>query len=363
MSRLVEKSERWAWSALVVAICTVCARLLLPVLEAANVAMLYLLAVVFVATRFGRAATIFASILGVGAFDFFCVPPYFTLRVDDARYLVMFVVMLVVGVVIGTLTDRLRVREQEAQKTKTAIEIERQRNALLSVVSHDLRTPLAAITGAATAILDAEGLVDSSTQRELVRTIADEAQRLDRLVGNLLEMTRLESGTVKLKREWQPIEEPIGAALSRLEGALGERKVRLDVASDLPIVAIDGSLVEQVVTNLVENAIKYAPPSSPIEIRASADRDVMTIEVADRGPGIAEEERFRVFEKFRRGNARKDRWGTGLGLAICRAIVEAHGGRIVADGRDGGGASMRFTLPLADAPRDAPTVATHVEAP
>lgn len=348
MVRRSGRIEPWAWTLVVVALCTVVARLSLSLLETANLAMIYVLGVVVVATRFGRAASILATVLGVAAFDFFCVPPYFSLLINETKYAVVFAVMLIVGLVVGTLTDRLRIREQEAQVTRTTIEIERQRNALLSVVSHDLRTPLATITGAATAILDTEGIIDRVTHRELVTSIANEAMRLDRLVGNLLEMTRLESGAVKPDRQWQPIEEPIGAALSRIAGTPADRRVRTVIPSGLPIVEVDGVLLEQVVTNLVDNALKHAPDSD-VEIRARVEGEMLVVDVADRGPGLPPGQEERVFDKFHRGGARSG-WGAGLGLTICRGILEAHGGRIWASARPEGGAVFSFALPVQTAP-------------
>jgi two-component system sensor histidine kinase KdpD len=247
-------------------------------------------------------------------------------------------------------------RAQLAEETEQAhleVESERLRNALLSSVSHDLRTPLAAITGAASTLLeDADGMPDP-TRRELTETIFEEADRLNRLVRNLLDMTRLQSGAVRLQKEWHPLEEIVGAALSRLESRLRDRPIATHLREDLPLVPLDGLLVEQVLVNLVENAIKYSPPGTPIDISAWATEGEVTVEVADRGPGLPSGEEERVFEKFYRGQAREGPGGVGLGLTICRGIVSAHGGRIWAEGRAGGGAAFRFTLPLEGTP---PTV-------
>jgi two-component system sensor histidine kinase KdpD len=217
-------------------------------------------------------------------------------------------------------------------------------------VSHDLRTPLAAIAGAASSLAQSDDRLDAASRRELVLTIHEEAQRMSRLANNLLEMGRLQSNTVVLHREWQPLEDVVGAALHQLESSLGRRDVVLQVPADLPLVSIDEVLIERVLINLLENALRYTPPDTPIEIQAAAAPGEVTVEVLDRGPGFQAGEEGRVFEKFFRGEAGRGRHGAGLGLAVARAIVEAHGGRIEARNRAGGGASIRFTLPRVGEP-------------
>ncbi|MBI2893000.1 MAG: sensor histidine kinase KdpD [Deltaproteobacteria bacterium] len=235
---------------------------------------------------------------------------------------------------------------QEARAAETRAEREELRNALLSSVSHDLRTPLASITGAATALID--GDPPRAAREDLLETIHEEADRLNRLVGNLLDMTRLESGGFRLRKEWVPIEEVVGCALNRLERALSGRRVELDLPADLPLVALDPVLVEQVFINLLENAAKYTRPETPIEIGARAARETVVIEVADRGPGLAAGAEERVFEKFFRACSAPA--GSGLGLTICRGILQAHGGQITAENRPGGGALFRITLPVGGSP-------------
>jgi two-component system sensor histidine kinase KdpD len=217
------------------------------------------------------------------------------------------------------------------------------RSSLLSSVSHDLRTPLAAITGAASALR--EEAAAGSEHGELLDTIAQEAGRLERLLANLLDMTRLESGGVEPKREWVPLEEIVGAALTRLEPQLAGREIRTELPADLPLAFADPVLLEQLVLNLLENAAKHTPPGTPIEVRAAAAEGSLELEVADRGPGLAPGEETKIFEKFQRG-ARTGAGGVGLGLAICRAIATAHAGRIDAENRPGGGAVFRLVLPL-----------------
>jgi two-component system sensor histidine kinase KdpD len=251
--------------------------------------------------------------------------------------------------IIGSAIERAQLAE-EARQARLRIETEKLRNSLLSSVSHDLRTPLTVVTGAAAALLDASAPKDAQQRRDLLETIHEEGERLNRLVRNLLDMTRLEAGALRVNKEWQPIEEVIGSALNRTEDRLLGRTVNTRVPADLPLVPLDAVLIEQVLINLIENATKYASTDTPIDVAAAAGDGVMEVEVADQGPGVPSKDRERVFEKFYR--AREAGGGVGLGLTICRGIVSAHGGRIWVEPRAGGGASFRFTLPLAHSTAD-----------
>jgi len=242
----------------------------------------------------------------------------------------------------------------EAQHAQVRAETERMRSALLSSVSHDLRTPLAVITGATSGLVEGGATLEPATRAELAQTAYDEAERLNRLVGNLLDMTKLESGALQVQKEWQPLEEVIGAALTHLDDRLRDHPVATALPPDLPSAPLDSVLIEQVLINLLENAIKYTPPHSPIEISATATRDAVTIQVADRGPGIPPGDEQRIFEKFYRARSGNGSGGVGLGLTICRGIVEAHGGRLWVENRPGGGAVFRFTLPLEGMPPEMP---------
>jgi two-component system sensor histidine kinase KdpD len=243
----------------------------------------------------------------------------------------------------------------DAEAAEVRARTEAMRSSLLSAVSHDLRTPLAAITGAASALAQGAPGLDGARRDELAETICEESERLERLVGNLLDMTRLASGAVEVKREWIPVEELIGGALTRLEVALDGRTITTSVAPGLPLLSVDPVLFEQVLVNLLDNAIKHTPPGTPILIGAAAGGGGTEIEVADRGPGIAPGDEEALFEKFRRGATAQAR-GSGLGLAICRGIVEAHGGTIRAAARDGGGAVFTIALPAPPGPPPAAVV-------
>ncbi len=239
----------------------------------------------------------------------------------------------------------------ESQRARVAVEAEQLRSTLLSSVSHDLRTPLAVMKGTASALVDDGDVLPAATRRELAATLLEETERLERQVRNLLDMTRIESGAVRIQKEWQSVEEVVGGALARVESRLGARPVVSHIPADL-FAPFDGVLIEQVLVNILENATKYTEEGTPLEIEAGRADGEVTITVADRGPGLADGEETRVFEKFHRARAEHTTLGVGLGLAICRAIVNAHGGRIWAKNRDGGGVAFTFALPLeGEAPR------------
>jgi two-component system sensor histidine kinase KdpD len=462
-------------------------------IEIANVAMLYLLAVVFVSVRAGRGASVAVSVLAVAAFDFFCVPPYLTFAVSDTQYLVTFGVMLIVALTITHLTSGMRyqarvaaarerragalyemsrelsgalttdqivdiaiqhvqrvfeapvtlllpdpnerlapvpgnrpgqlenpdasvaqwvfdreepagmgtgtlagthihylplrapvrvrgvlalaprnerlifVPEQQrlletfaaqialalervhfvevAQSTQLSMATERLRNSLLASISHDLRTPLAVLTGAASSLVESDERLSEGAQRELAQTIYEEAQHMSELTGNVLDMARLEAGAVKPNRQWQPLDEVAGAVLSRMRKRLEGREVRVDLSAAPALVSLDAVLIGQVLTNLLDNALKYTPPRTPIDIDAHPVETALRVCVGDRGPGLVRGDEQRVFEKFYRATTEGGPGGVGLGLTICKAVVEAHGGRIWAQNRPDGGAQFCFDLP------------------
>ncbi|HSC12971.1 MAG TPA: sensor histidine kinase KdpD [Rhodanobacteraceae bacterium] len=242
--------------------------------------------------------------------------------------------------------ERVQLAEA-ANAADTQVASEKLRNVLLSSISHDFRTPLASIIGAASTLLDkAAATLDDERRSSLLRAVLEEARRLHRLVDNLLDLTRLTSGPVQLKRVPVAIDELTGAVLHRLHDALAGREVALDVPADLPLVSCDEVMIEQVLFNLVENAQKHTPPGTPIRIRARAWPAVVEITVADVGPGLPPGQEQRVFDKFHRAAEEPAQSGFGLGLAICKTIIEAHGGEIGARNLAGGGAEFRFSLPL-----------------
>lgn len=257
--------------------------------------------------------------------------------------------------VVREALERARLAEL-ARRAEVESRTERTRSALLRSVSHDLRTPLAVVLGAATHLADRGASLPEAQRTALAREIEREADRLNRLVGNLLSMTRLDAGAVRVAKEWQPLEEVVGAVAARADRLLPGRPLVVDVPSDLPLVPLDAVLVEQVLINLLENAATHTPAGSEVVVRArAAGPTAVVVEVLDRGSGLAPDEREAVFEPFRRGRDGEGRKGVGLGLAVCRGIVQAHGGTISAESRPDGGAVFRFTLPIEGTPPAPPT--------
>jgi two-component system sensor histidine kinase KdpD len=251
----------------------------------------------------------------------------------------------------------------QAETARRQAETEHVRSALLSCVSHDLRTPLATIAGAASTLLDESTGLDANIRRELLQSVADEAGRLNQLVGKLLEMTRLESAGFQLQRDWYPVDELIGSALNRLAPMLRYHVVDTQIAADLPLIHVDGVLIDEVLGNLLENAARYTPHGSTITIRGSAADDRVQVEVLDRGPGIEPGSDVEIFRRFVRRRPASDRAGAGLGLAICAAVVRLHGGQIGVENRPDGGARFWFTLPRGTPPPVPPDAATAISVP
>jgi two-component system sensor histidine kinase KdpD len=500
MPRLIAKPAKpesnineWFLSIGTNAICTGIASLMSPFTTVVDAAMVYLLGIVFVASRTGKGPSLLSTFLSVALYDFLFIPPFYTFSVHDVRYFLTFTVMFVVAFVISRLTLRIseqvsasRQREKRtaalynlsrelvhergierlcsvaikhisdvfsshvvillpdvkgnlavpvtatetfalderessvaqwvfdhrqragigtdtlpgamalylplftssravgvlgilpasspiifdqeqihilesfanqiamaierallSEETQAALlkaETETLRNLLLSSVSHDLRTPLAAITGAASTLLQKDITLDKNTQNDLIKTVYDEAERLNEIIRNVLDMTRLESGAIVLKKEWQSIEEIIGVVINRFSEKLKDHTLSINLPADLHLIPFDAILIEQVLMNLMDNAIKYTPRETPLDLSAKLKGDSLQVELADRGPGIPAGEEKRIFEKFVRGST--VRGGIGLGLTICQAIIKAHGGSIWAENRTGGGAVFYFTLPI-----------------
>ncbi|MBV2181258.1 MAG: DUF4118 domain-containing protein [Castellaniella sp.] len=474
---------------------TLLATLLLGYLDLANIVMLFLLTVLVVAVKLGRNAAILASVISVLCFDFFFVPPRFSLVVSNIQYLVTFIVMLVTALITTHFTSVLRQRAQEAgqreqrtqalyqlakqlagaltiehvveitdsfvrsqlparssvlipdetsktlstaharfdlpiethlahiafesgnfvrsdevrglgyaslyfplkasmrlqgvlavsfdgqpgepsdeslplldalaslvavalerlhyvavaQETEVKMLTERLRSSILSALSHDLRTPLTAMVGLADSLFLVKPTLPK-TALETAQALHEQANRLAGLVGNLLDMARLNAGEVTLRREWQPLEEVVGASIKLLSPALAGHPVKVMLDKELPLLEFDAVLIERVLCNLLENASKYSPPNATIELQAIQTGSIVEIAVLDQGPGFPGHRRDELFNMFVRGHSESGKPGTGLGLAICKAIVEAHGGTIEADNQPAGGARIRFTLPVGNPP-------------
>jgi two-component system sensor histidine kinase KdpD len=244
---------------------------------------------------------------------------------------------------MAVLGDRLAEEKQQAQ---LETETEKLRSSLLSSVSHDLRTPLATIKGSIGGLLEAGEAMGAATRRDFLENIHDETDRLERLVTNLLEMTQLDSGAIQPKKELHDPLDIIGSTVIRARKRMGNRKLEMKVPPDLPLVPMDGLLIGQVLTNLLDNAFKYTPEDSPIEITSWINESQWIVQVADRGPGVPEQDLPHLFDKFYRGPQKENKSGAGLGLAICKGIVDIHEGTLEAENRPDGGMFFRLTLPL-----------------
>jgi two-component system sensor histidine kinase KdpD len=311
------------------------------ILQSSAFLTLFPFAVLVVTARFGVGPAIATAVAGVLAFDYVFVPPAFAFAWPDLKDGLTLLVMIAVAALAGVLAQQLRLQVERASRQAEA---EHLRNSLLSAISHDLRTPLTALVGASTALC--EDRLGPDERNQFVRLVAEEARRLNRFVGRLLELTRLNARRASARRELQAIDEVIGAALCRLERQLEGRSVRTDVPEEVPFAAFDPVLIEQVMINLIENVIRHAGPASPVDIAARLHQDGILVEVADRGGGVRPGDEERVFDKLYRGRGDCGDGGTGLGLTICRAIVAAHDGRIWLENRPAGGAIVRFTLPI-----------------
>jgi two-component system sensor histidine kinase KdpD len=341
----------YAWSAAIVAACTLSGVAMRLRFDLVNIAMVYLLGVVIVALRHSRGAAIFASLAAVASFDFFFVPPQGAFSVDDIQYLLTFAIMLAVALVISSLVGRIR--KEAAQRAALAVEAEteRIRSALLASISHDLRTPLAVLTGASSSLAQSGERMSADERRDLAQSVFDQSREISEHVAKVLQMTRLESQGIVLDRDWAAFSEITAGVLSKLEQRLAEHRVLVEVSDELPLVRVDVALVEQAVMNLLDNAAKHTPAGTAVRVLAEVQGRELVVTVQDYGGGLPEAELERVFEKFHRGAAEASGAGMGLGLSICRAIVRLHGGRAWAEGVPAGGIAFHFTLPLEEAPK------------
>ncbi|HEX5689158.1 MAG TPA: ATP-binding protein, partial [Roseiflexaceae bacterium] len=259
---------------------------------------------------------------------------------------------------LNTLAAQTRLAVERASlvaqvaHTQALSESEQLKSALLASVTHDIRTPLAIIKAATSTLLDADVAWDTATQQSLTQTIDSEVDHLNRLVGNLLDMSRVEAGTLSSEREAHDLGDVIGATLRRLAPQLNGRTITVDLPPDLPFVSINAVLIDQVFTNLLENALKYTPAGSPLALAASCDTShaeacCVKAMVRDHGAGVSNDRLPHIFDKFYRGEATRSAGGAGLGLAICKGIIEAHGGHIGAKNCRDGGMMFWFTLPCA----------------
>ncbi|HUH02947.1 MAG TPA: DUF4118 domain-containing protein [Kofleriaceae bacterium] len=344
VSTVLDGAHGYLFALLVVAAIAGVGWLLRAYLAEAGTGMVFLLAVVIVAQRASIGPALASAGLSVAVFDFLFVEPLYTFAVREAQYLVTFASMAIVGVTISTLTARVRERERAAREAGLLVESERVRNALLSSISHDVRTPLGSLVGSASALRDQD--LDEPNRRELLDTIYEESRHLQRLLDNLLQMTRVTGNALTTSKEWQVPEEVVGAALRRVSDLLDGRRIEVEIEAELGLAQFDGMLIELVLVNLIENSVKYDSSRGPVGLAVREVDAELIWEVTDEGPGLPRGEEVLVFDKFYRGSDRTER-GSGLGLAIAKAVVEAHGGRIWGGNRrEQRGAVFGFALPI-----------------
>ena len=349
---MVER-RRWigyAWAVAAVAAATLAGWAMHPRFDLVNIAMVYLLAVVVVALRFSRGPAVVASVLCVLAFDFLFVPPRGTLTVDDAQYLLTFAIMLAVALVISRLVDSVRDRAAAQAALEIEAETERIRSALLASISHDLRTPLAVMAGASSSLAESGERLSPAERKALAESVFGQAREMSEHVAKVLQMTRLETGAIRLDRDWVALSEIVGSVLERLSARMAGHRVIVDLPDDLPLLKVDATLIEQALGNLLENAARHTPPETVVRVRAQRRQEEVVVTVEDYGGGLSDADLERVFAKFHRGSVEAAETGMGLGLAICRAIVRLHGGRTWAERIAGGGTAFRFTLPVEESP-------------
>jgi len=249
---------------------------------------------------------------------------------------------------VALAVERTRL-DKQVEAARLEAETNQLRAAMFSSVTHDLRTPLVSIKAGVTTLLDEGVTLHADQRRELLRTILEETDRLNRLVGNILDLARVRAGALVPAKQPTAIDEVIESVLHRMKPALSRVRVRTAVRPDLPEVPVDPVQIDQVLSNLLENAARFTPPGGEILLSAAPWQRSVRVRVADQGPGIPADERDRVFEPFFRRDAGEARTGSGLGLAIARAVVLAHGGRIWIEGSPSGGTAVVFELPVADA--------------
>ena len=314
----------------------------------ATVSLIYLLVVFLCAVWLGRGPGLTVSLLSFLALNFFFTPPYHTLRVASSEDVIGLLVFLLVAEMTARIVlDRMRL-QRDAAEAEALRKTDELKSALLSAVSHDLRTPLASIRIAATGLLQQDVRPDEQARRELLQMIDSEAARLARLVGNLLDLSRIEGGVLKPAKDWRDLQEVIARAVDDMHDRLSGRQVLVTAPSDLPLVALDFTQIEDVLVNLLDNAVRFAPDDTPIRISASKRDDAVVVQVENAGAPIAPEVAERIFDRFY--SVQRDRRGLGLGLAICKGLVDAHGGRIWVEQPGEPGARFAFTLPLTAPP-------------
>jgi two-component system sensor histidine kinase KdpD len=337
-------AQRLAVSAAAVAVVTGAIFGLRNVAPVLGLAILYLLAVLPVAVLYGLGYALAVSIASMLAFNFFFLPPLHTLALTDSENWVALAVFVVTAAVVSELATRARRRAFAAAEADTLRRSDAAKTAVLHAVSHDLRSPLTAIRAAGEGLESGSLQLEESDRAALLETIRLETARLDRLVANLLDLSRLEAGAAPAQRELWPVDELVSRALEALGGDASRVSVTLD--GEAPLVRVDAAQLERVLANVLENALRFSSPSDPVELVVSSTGDDVLVRVTDRGPGLPGSIE-RIFEPFEHGRGGAE--GTGLGLAIARGFAEANGCRLWAEARPGSGAVFVLAMPSAAA--------------
>lgn len=356
--------------------------LLVPFREQINsttTALAYLLAVLFIALFWGSGPALVASVVSVLCFNFFFLPPFYTLDVAHPENWIALFAFFTTALAVGQLSAREKRRAEEAERGEREIErlykelqaaferasqaealkqSEKLKSALLDAVTHDLRTPLTSIKASITTLLDearlADFKLDKESRLEMLEVIDEESDRLNRFISGLIDLARIDAGELQLRRQWGVIDEIVSTALARAQPLMLGHEVEVQIDKELPAVRVDERAVSEVVYTLIDNAVKYSPRGSKIKITAGVSDGMITMAVEDQGPGVPPALRERVFDKFFRATRDGDvsthqPSGTGMGLAIAKGIVEAHGGRIwIDEGSGGKGTRVSFTVPIGD---------------
>ena len=344
------KLAGYAWAVAATATSTVAGLAMADRFDLVNIAMVYLLAVVVIALRFSYGPAVLASMTSVAALDYLFVPPLGHFSVNDAQYLLTFLIMLVVALVISHLVESIR-RQAKAQAVlEVEAETERIRSTLLASISHDLRTPLAVISGASSSLAESGERLSAEDRHALAKSLFAQSRELSDHVAKVLQMTRFEMGTINLEREWTSFGEVAGSALSRLNERMAAHRLIVELPNDLPLIRVDAGLVEQALVNLLENGATHTPPGTVVRLSAQRNNGELVVSVVDYGDGLPDGDVEQVFAKFHHRAAGGTGGGMGLGLAICRAIIRLHGGRVWAERVPGGGAAFHLTLPIEAAP-------------
>jgi two-component system sensor histidine kinase KdpD len=324
-------------------------------LALANLSLIFLTAVLVSAVLAGSYAALLSAVLGFLTFNFCFTVPHFSLAVEEQEQLLTLLFFLLVALVVGKLAGDSRQRLLELSAARLAEEQERLRSALLSSVSHDLRTPLASIIGAASSLRTLDAQLSQQDRFALLDGVLSESERLNRYIQNLLDMTRLGHGDLKIERDWVAFDDLVTSALKRLGGALEGFLVAKNWPNNLPLLYVHPALIEQALVNVLENAARFSPLNGRITIEAQCrdeksgvDHPILQFSVSDQGPGIPAALRERVFDMFVTGHeGDRSLHGSGLGLAICRGMLGAHAGQIHAStGPDGVGTRITMSLPL-----------------